>query len=85
MFPRFFKDTMKETGLCVGIILTAEMLKTQAAKLEKVAESILKNNQPFLRDGRSSPGPNTDLTWLNRFYITSVNRTTKFSKKSYDK
>jgi len=57
MFPRFFKDTMKETGLCLGIILTAEMLQTQAAKLEKVAESILKNNQPFLRDGRSSPGP----------------------------
>jgi hypothetical protein len=57
MFRRFFKDTMKETSLCVSIVLTAEMLKTQATKFEKAMETITKSNQNFFKDGRCSPGP----------------------------
>lgn len=57
MFQRFFKNTMKETGLCVSIVLTAEMLKTQATKFEKLMETITKSNQNFFKDGRCSPGP----------------------------
>jgi hypothetical protein len=57
MFLRFFKDTLKETGVCVSIVITAEMLKTQALRLESIAKNLKKNNHGMFKDGRLSPGP----------------------------